>query len=940
MTNTSREALFEGTGCDVRFDALTRQLYATDASIYQLEPEGVAFPRSAEEAAAVIRRAADAGIPIIPRGAGTGLAGGAIGTGLVIDFARYNRGILAFDQERRIVRVEAGVVLDQLNEFLRPHGFWFGPDVATSSRATLGGMISNNSSGARAPIYGTTADHTHSLEIILPDGTVATIGAEADGLPELAASVRGIVEPQAGIVEERFPNVLAKRWPGFGLDRYLRTNHDLTRIVASSEGTLAAIFSAELNVVPLPTRKGLGLVFFNSVMEAMRATVDVLDLEPVAIEHIDRVLFEQTRGKLAFQAARDFLELDAKPCEAILLIEFYGEVEDKLRTLADRNLGLRTSTATAPDEMDLIWGMRKAGLSIVTGRKGPAKPVAGIEDASVRPEQLPDYVEGLQKAMTRAGLEASFYGHAASGLLHVRPIVDLHKAEDIAKFRQISDEVSELVREFKGSIAAEHGIGMARAEYFDDHVGPELLDTMRRVKAEFDPKNVMNPGKLFPGTYTIDTNLRQGAGHTIELPFTPILKFAEKDESFVGNLEQCNGCGGCRKDPPTMCPTYLATGEEIMSTRGRANTIRAVLERRLGDGGLLRSDELEEALSNCLACKACTTECPSNVNMTLLKSELVHARHQEDGVDLRARMVSNVDLLGRLGCLMPALANASLKARWVRVLMDKVIGFHPDRPLPPYARQRFDHWFAKRRNGHTGTRGRVFLWDDTFVRYNDPHIGKAAVKVLEAAGYEVVLPEGRKCCGRPAFSVGRLDMARRLGEHNVALFLAQESDAPLLFLEPSCFSMFKQDYTELGIDGAENVAERCLLFEHFVFELLERDPEALRFKPLDGAVAVHGHCHTKALTDASVTARLAALLPGAQADMLETGCCGMAGAFGALRSKYDLSLEVAKPLVDKVNALEPGTELVACGTSCRHQIGHLTKAQPRHIAELMAEAIE
>ena len=771
------------------------------------------------------------------------------------------------------------------------------------------------------------------------DGAVAFIGADADGVPELEASVRRIVDPHTAIIEERFPNVLAKRWPGYGLDRYLRTGHDLTRIVASSEGTLASIFSAELKVVPLPKKKGLGLVFFNSVMDAMRATVNVLDLEPVAIEHIDRVLFDQTRGKLAFQAARGLLELDSKPCEAILLIEFYGEVDDKLRTLASRNLGIRTSVTTSPREMELIWALRKAGLSVVTGRKGPAKPVAGIEDASVRPEQLPEYMEGIQQAMARAGLEASFYGHAASGLLHVRPIVDLHKAEDIAKFRQISDDISSLVRQYKGSLAAEHGIGMARSEYLEDHIGPALLDAMRRIKTAFDPKGVMNPGKIFPGTYTIDTNLRQGPEHTISLPFTSVLKFAEKDESFIGNLEQCNGCGGCRKDPPTMCPTYQATGEEIMSTRGRANTIRAVLENRLG-GGLLRSDELEEALSNCLACKACTSECPSNVNMTLLKSELVHARQQQEGVDLRARMVSNVDLLGRLGCIMPALANLSMRLRPVRLLMDKIIGFHPDRPLPAYARQRFDRWFAARRTGHKTTRGRVFLWDDTFVRYNDPHIGKAAVKVLEAAGYEVALPGGRKCCGRPAFSVGRLDMAKRLGEHNVALFRAQKSNDPILFLEPSCFSMFKQDYLELGIEGAGDVAARCMLFEQFIFDLLSREPDALRFKPFDRPVAVHGHCHAKALTDASVTARLAGLLPGAEAEMLDTGCCGMAGAFGVLRSKYELSLEVAKPLVDKVNNLAAGTALVACGTSCRHQIGDLTGAHPVHIAELLAETLE
>ncbi|MCC6490483.1 MAG: FAD-binding protein [Candidatus Hydrogenedentes bacterium] len=926
--------------CEIRSDDLTRQLYATDASLYQIVPDAVAFPRSATEAAAAVRAAQDAGLAVIPRGAGTGLSGGAIGRGMVIDVSRYNRAIEDFDRERRTVRVGAGVVLDQLNAFLKPHGLWFGPDVATSARATLGGMIANNSSGAHAPIYGTTAAHVRALELVLADGRIETVGPGYETLPELRRSVDESIQRRAAAIREHMPHILVKRWPGYAVDRYLRDGADLTKVMAGSEGTLAMIASAELGLVPLPARKGLCLIFFPSITEAAHATVEMLDLEPAAIEEIDDVLWSQTRGQLAFEPTRALLRLDEDPCKCLLIVEFYDEVEDKLAALSKRNIGLRKQIITDPREMEMVWALRKAGLSLLTGCKGSAKPVPGIEDIAVAPRKLPEYVDGLLALFKKMDLEGSFYGHAASGLLHVRPVLDLHTARDVERYRQLSDEVSALVMQVKGSISAEHGVGIGHTEYMPEHLGPEVMEVMREIKHHFDPKNILNPGKIVPAEgfdYRIDTNLRMGPGHQTPVPFEPLLAFAAKDESFIGNLEQCNGCGGCRKAPPVMCPTYQATGEEIMSTRGRANTIRAALEGRLGNDPLL-SPELDAALSNCLACKACTAECPSNVNLSLLKAEMVHARQRRDGVSLRERLVSAVDLLGKLGCAMPRLANAAIANRFVRALMQRFIGFTVRRPLPAYALERFDRWFAKRPRFAGATRGRIMLWDDTFVRYNEPHIGKAAVAVLEAAGYEVVLPLGRQCCGRPAFSMGRLDVARSYGLHNVKLL--EGGDTPILFLEPSCYSMFRDDYAELGIPNADVVAKRCMLFEEFIFALLEREPDALRFAPGYTWAAIHGHCHTKALTDASVAQKLAAKLPNSNVTVLNTGCCGMAGAFGALESKYDLSVQVAQPLVEQINALQAGTEVVACGTSCRHQIDHLTPVHPIHIAELLARALD
>jgi len=459
--------------------------------------------------------------------------------------------------------------------------------------------------------------------------------------------------------------------------------------------------------------------------------------------------------------------------------------------------------------------------------------------------------------MKPLGLEASYYGHAASGLLHVRPVLDLHSASDLKKFRQVANETSALVRQFKGSLSAEHGVGIARTEYMREQLGDELLGVMREIKHAFDPKNIFNPGKIFDdGRHKIDNHLRENFARPLELPFKPRLAFAFKDRSFIGNLEQCNGCGGCRKDAPIMCPTFIATGDEIMSTRGRANIIRAALELRVNGHDPLRSAELDAALSNCLSCKGCTPECPSNVNLALLKAEMLYARHQRDGLPLRERIFSSVNLFGRIGCATPRLANAIVDLAPVRALLEKTFGISAKRSLPHYANERCDRWFAKHAvagvadpgaavsdRGYN-SRGRVILWDDTFVRYHEPHIGIAAVKVLEALGFEVSLVKNRECCGRPAFSQGNLNAAAKLGRHNVDLLnrntgvspvMATDDqarrlsyDTPIIFLEPSCWSMFVDDYRELKIDNAEKVAARCFLFEKFVDD---RDqPKLLLFR--------------------------------------------------------------------------------------------------------------
>ena len=915
MTLNQQHATLATANCDIAFDNLTRQLYATDASHHELEPQAVAFPRNAQQAASIITTASHAGMAVTPRGAGTGLVGGALGDGIVVDFARHNRAITEFDPDKRTVRVGAGVVLDQLNHFLKSHGFSFGPDVATSSRATLGGMIANNSSGARAAFYGTTADHVVEMEIVLLNSLH---------------------------IGEQFPPGLLKRWPGYALDRVLGDSGNLINVLAGSEGTLAATVSAVVKIVPTPDELGVGLIFFDSVAEAMQAAVAVADLKPVAVEHIDRLLIDQTLGQREFQAARDLLDFDVLPSESVLAVEFYGDVEDKLVALRQKNLGTRTRILQTMAEINQFWNLRKAGLSLLTSRKGAAKPVTCIEDTAVRPQDLPAYYAGLQGIIRKLGLQASYYGHAAAGLLHVRPVLDLHSAADLKKFRQVTEEVAALVKQFKGSFCAEHGVGLARTEFLRAQVGEELYTLMREIKASFDPHRLFNPGKLIgDGRYKLDTNLRRNFTEPLKLPFAPVLAFAAHDESFVANLEQCNGCGGCLKTAPTMCPTFIATGDELMSTRGRANVIRAVLESRGKDGvDALASSKMDAALSNCLGCRACVNECPSSVNLPLLKAEIQFARTRRDGVTFRQRMISGVDKLGPLGCRFPWIANMVLDSFFARQFMARALGISTHRELPHYTRERFDVWFAKHSPATAhAPRGRVILWDDTFVRYHEPHIGQAAVQVLEAAGYEVTLATGRECCGRPAFSQGHLAKAMRLGQHNLDLLNADDHPAPILFLEPSCYSMFAEDYRELKLPGAESVAARSFLFEEFLDELLRREPRALRFKADMANVVVHAHCHTKAITGGSFMHRLAMRLPGRRVTYLDTGCCGMAGAFGMQTTKYELSLAVAEPLAKKLNEQPFGTVVIASGTSCRSQIASLAPVRPRHMAEVLAGAL-
>jgi FAD/FMN-containing dehydrogenase/Fe-S oxidoreductase len=924
---------------DIRIDPASRALYATDASIHQVTPAAVAFPADTAQVAAIMRWAADEGLSVTARGAGSGLVGGALGDGLVMDLARHLTHLDPMHPDTGHITVGCGVVLDALNRALAPHGRWFGPDVATASRATLGGMVANNSSGAHAPVYGTTAGHVEALELVLADGRIAWVGSDHADLEPLRARTQSLVDAHAAAIRERMPDVLVKRWPGYGLDGFLDHPDDLARLVAGSEGTLAVITAARLRTVPRPATRSLAVIRFASVAEAMQASVELLPLAPAAVEHLDRIVFGQSEGQAAFAPARALLGLDDPACESLLLVEFFDDDGDRVDQVRKLDLGLGTVVCANAREQELVWGLRRSGLSLVTGCAGPVKPATCIEDACVRPEDLPAYVDGLREILDPMGLEASFYGHAASGLLHVRPALDLHLASDLVRLRQVSDQVSDLVARFGGSLCGEHGLGMTRTEYAAAHLGDDLVEVHRQIKALFDPDQRLNPGKVVDtGRWALDRDLRLEPGAAISLPTVERLGFIERDLGFVANLEQCNGCGGCRKMTPSMCPTFIASTEEADSTRGRANLLRAALEGRLPGG--ISDPQLGEALGTCLSCKACKRECPSGVDLAALKAETLQARHERQGPSLADRVIAHTDLLGRLGSATAPLSNWMLGSRPVRWTMERTLGLDRRRELPAYDRHRFDHWFRRRPGKAAGSRGTVVLWDDTWTRYHQPAIGRAAVAVLEALGFAVRLVEGRRCCGRPAASRGLLDEVAASGRHNLALMTDLEPDAPIVFLEPSCWSIFVDEYRQLRLPGAEDVAGRCVLFEDLVAAILEDDPVALQLtRPIDAA-AIHSHCHHRALADGAADGAqrsLAAL--GATTHSLEAGCCGMAGAFGMMREHADLSHAVAAPLVAQVREQGADVAILASGTSCRHQIDELAGRRSRHLAEVLADAL-
>lgn len=939
---------------EVRFDTFSRLLYSTDASIYQIEPLGVVIPRHADDVEATVRVARQHGVPVLPRGGGTALAGQTVGRAVILDMSNYMHQVLELNTEEHWAWVQPGVVQDQLNAYLRPHGFLFGPDTSTSSRATIGGMIGNNSAGARSILYGKTIDHVLELKVVLSDGSTALFR------PMEKAQVEQIIREdtlEAGIyrdvlrvaqdnrdeVLERYPKLL-RRVSGYNLDEFITdAPTNLAKMVVGSEGTLAAVTAAKVRIMPRPQATAVLVTHFDDLIEAVEATEAILPYEPSAIEMVDRKIVEGARAAKEFAGRLPFLQ--GEP-DGLVIAEFYGdspqEVADKVEKLeADlrrHKWGYAYSPAlTAPAQAD-VWKMRKAGLGILMGTREERKPVAFVEDTAVDPAKLPEFLRRFRQIIADHDTTAGYYGHSSVGCLHIRPGIDLKNQDGVDKMVDMMKEISDLVVEFGGCMSGEHGDGLARSWLNEKHFGPALYKAFKDVKCAFDPDNRMNPGKVVDGPAPTE-NLRHGPTYRA-IDFKTNLDFS-RDGGFATAIDMCNGNGACRKlSEGTMCPSYMATRDETHSTRGRANALRAVLAGRVPQEGFT-SKAMYDTLDLCLECKACKTECPSNVDMAKLKYEMLSHYYARRGMPLRSRIFANIGTVNRLGHLFAPISNRLAQNPLAKWLQGR-LGVAAQRTLPAFASQTFSDWFhAQRPQTRNGKRGTVVLFHDTFMEYNQPEVGQAAARLLQAAGYEVELV-ARKCCGRPAISKGSLEQAREYARYNIALLAPYARQGmPIIGVEPSCILTLRDDYLDLvpGPD-AQLVADYALSIDEFLYQLHQRDELDLTFTDASKRLLLHGHCHQKALIGTAPTLALLRLPSGYEVEEIASGCCGMAGSFGYEAEHYDLSMDIGRQrLFPAVEGAGPDVEIVADGISCRQQIHHATGRTARHLVEVLWEAV-
>lgn len=947
-------ALEERVEGEVRFDDTSRILYSTDASMYQITPIGVVLPRHAQDVVETVRLAAERRVPLLPRGSGTSLAGQCVGAALVLDFTRYMHGILELNAAEGWVRVQPGVILDELNLFLKPHGLQFAPDVATSNRASIGGMMGNNSCGARSLLYGRTVDHVLEQRVVLADGSEAHFSEvtpeewERRGRVETSEGriyreVGRLCREHADEVDRRFPRIM-RRVGGYNLDEIVRRGrHNLACLAVGSEGTLVTVTEAKLRLVSAPRHTGLLVSHFSDLLAALEATPGIVGHGPAAVELVDRIILDLTRANLDLAQDRAFLQGDP---EAVLVTEFYGdtedEVEDRLRELAAelerQGAGYAHVPLTDPSGKRSVWNVRKAGLGLLMGMKGDAKPVGFVEDTAVAPECLADYIRDFRALLGEYGLDACYYAHASVGCLHVRPILNLKQRADRERMREISGRVAELVLRYGGAMSAEHGDGLARSEWQERMFGAELYGAFRELKRAFDPQGIMNPGKIVDAP-PMNESLRFG-GEYHPLPVVTHLDFT-RDGGFARAVEMCSGVGACRKKTDgTMCPSYRATMEEAHSTRGRANMLRTVLSGAAGPPDLA-DPRLHPVMDLCIECKACKSECPSNVDMAKLKYEFLAHYHAKHGTPLRTRMFAHVARLGRLGTAAAPLANWVLERGWVRELLHRWVGIDRRRKLPPFARETFARWWCRHvPDPRAGTRGEVIFLPDTFTAYHEPEVGSAAVRVLEAFGYRVrLLP--LRCCGRPMISKGLLKEARENAAFNVRL-LADEMKrgVPLVGVEPSCVVAFKDEYAEFGLGfAAVEVGGNTWMLEDFL-AARHGDDRELPYGSTPRDVRLHGHCQQKAVVGTARAVRALRMVPGYRVTEIPSGCCGMAGSFGYEREHYEVSLQIGElGLLPHIRAAPEDALIVAPGTSCRQQIRDATGRTALHPAQALALAL-
>ncbi len=950
-----------------------RRLYSTDASEYQEMPAAVAFPKTEADVQAIIRFAKEHKIGIIPRTAGTSLAGQVVGSGLVVDLSRHFNRIIAIDKEARTVRVQPGVVRNELNLELAKHGLFFGPETSTANRAMIGGMVGNNSCGSNSLVYGSTRDHLISARGFFSDGSEGVLKAlsqtEFDAKCEEAEGTEGEVyralrtllgnPGNRSLITEHFPlKSIPRRNTGYALDLLMDANvfdpdsdHEFNfcKVIAGSEGTLFFGLEFELACDPLPPPcAALVCGHFASVDEALRANLVALNFRPSACELIDRHILDCTRSNAAQERNRSFVVGDPG---AILVVEIRRDTEE------DTESAVATLQATweeagfgyaAPvlrgDEGNKVWELRRAGQGLMSNVVGDAKPREVVEDTAVDVHDLPAYIAEFNNLLkTKYGIGCVYYAHAGSGELHTRPLFDLKTEQGLKTFRGVATDIARLVKKYRGSLSGEHGDGRLRGEFIPLMVGPECYAMMKALKAAFDPDNLFNPGKIVD-TPPMDTHLRHEPGHPTP-EYKTVFNFSE---GVVRAAEKCNGSGDCRKSHlagGTMCPSYMATREEKHTTRARANILRQILNNPADATKPFDSEEIKEVMDLCLSCKACKSECPSSVDITKLKGEFLQHYQDVHGIPFRSRLIAGFADGARLASVFPTLYNAVFQTGWIRSLFNKMVGFHPDRTLPRINPQPLRGWFQARPQSLEPRRGRVHLFCDEFTNYNDLAAGIATVELLEGLGYEVVLPSHVES-GRAAFSKGLLRRAKGFAEENVRrLGPLISQNEPLIGIEPSAILSFRDEYPAI-VDpslraAARALAPHCLLIDEFI----AREADAGRitsdaFTSASQIVHLHGHCHQKAIGSLESSIRMLSLPKNYAVKLIPSGCCGMAGSFGYEAEHFDISMKIGElVLFPYVRKQGQGDLLAASGTSCRHQIHDGTGRKALNPAEILRAAL-
>ena len=955
---------------DVRFDSFTRGRYATDASHYQIMPLGVVTPHTIEEAERAIGTCRAAGVPVTPRGGGTSQAGQTVNESLIVDCSSHLNRIVDFDAVGRRCVVEPGIVLDELNRALKPSGLWFPVDISTASRATIGGMVGNNSCGARSLRYGNTRENVISIDALLADGTRAHFGRIGDGKTNvhevLVHDLLAIAARAAGEIERRFPKV-QRRVGGYNLDALLpgRNDINLAHLLVGSEGTLAFSTKIELKLSPLLGRRAVGACHFGSFHEAMKAARHIVTLGPIAVELIDRTMLGLASDIAIFRPTVEAF-LRGNP-EAILFVEFAEEDWDENLHRLKQLVAMIGDLGLSWDKSGAQWGgvvevldpklqagiveVRTAGLNIMMSMKEEGKPISFVEDCAVPLDHLPDYTARLTEIFEKNGTRGTWYAHAAVGCLHVRPVLNLRLDKDVRAMRAIAEEAFAMVREYKGSHSGEHGDGIVRSEFHEKMFGHELVQAFEEVKDHFDPGALYNPGKIVRAPKFDDRRLlRYGPDYRADAMTTALdwSAYPGAGGGFQGAVEMCNNNGACRAlAGGVMCPSYRVTRDERDVTRGRANTLRLAISGQLGPDAFT-SDDMAETLKLCVSCKACRRECPTGVDMARMKIEVLRARDAKFGLSLHDRLVGYLPRYAPYAARAPWLMNLRDRLPGAARLSETIAGFSARRSLPKWRSDWFRDPHPSRSGEHAGGNGRdVILFADTFNRYFERENIDAALKVLGAAGYRVRIAtpsEGGRplCCGRTFLSVGKVDEARKEAERTLtALAPFATGGAPIIGLEPSCLFGFRDEIPSLiKSDTARGVAQAALLFEEFLQHEAATGKLDLKLASMKKRAMLHGHCHQKSFDTMTAVEATLKLVPNLDVTPIESSCCGVAGAFGYHADTIDVSRAMGElSLLPAVRKAGADAIIVADGTSCRHQIYDGTGREAVHVARVLAAAL-